>query len=471
MRQGETLPGSGWMRAVTAVLGRLALIATIAGPAAGLAMAGAKKDPGCDVSIVTDPAEASVVLDGKKESTLSPVTIHTMPGTHFLVVGKTGYHEARRRFTVGPEQTKALMEVKLDPVYGLVLIHSDPTGAEITIDDAQRGITPLLLTDLKPGRYRVRATMKGALPVEKILDVVDRTPQKLDLALRSDSGSIKCSSTPTGAEVKVNGAARGQTPCTISGLVPGRAVVVVSLDGYQPHEETVDLRTGDELTVEAELKPLPAGLELFSVPEGAILYVNNERRGKAPLNLENLSAGEYRIRAELPGFEPLARTVELKQGKRVSEEFKLERIAGALDVITTPSGVRVLVDNVEKGVTKGDTNQSEKAASLPLTIESLEPGPHNVVMTRKGYEKATATVEIEKSKKATLEQELKRVFIPDILIKTGDGQDDMFTGAVAERFPNGDIRLELKPGIFRLFRKSEIISEKALFGESSPRKE
>ena len=80
-------------------------------------------------------------------------------------------------------------------------------------------------------------------------------------------------------------------------------------------------------------------------------------------------------------------------------------------------------------------------------------------------------VDIEKSKKATLEQELKRVFVPDILLRTGDGQDNMFTGAVAERFPNGDIKLELKPGVFKLFKKSDILSEKPLFGDGSPRKE
>ncbi|MEI6807353.1 MAG: PEGA domain-containing protein [bacterium] len=470
MRQGTTMPASGWKISVTAAVVRLAVIITFAGPAVCPATAAAKKDVGCDISVVSDPAGAVVTFDGRKEQTQTPVTIHTATGTHFLIISKAGHIESRQRFTIGPDQTKKLIDAKLESIRGLVLIHSDPMGAEITIDDAQRGQTPLLLTDLPPGRYRVRGTLQGTLPVEKILDVVDRTPQKLDIVMRSDSGIVKCSSEPSGAEVTVNGAARGQTPCTVSGLSPGKAVVLVSLEGYQPHEETVDIHTGDELTVEAALKPLPASLEVFSVPEGAVVYVNNERRGKSPLTLDNLPPAECRIRVEHPGYDPLARTVELKQGKRVSEEFKLDRIAGALDVTTTPAGVRVQVDNVEKGVTKGDTNTAN-GASLPLTIENLQPGSHSIVMTRKGYEKVTVIVDIEKSKKATLEQELKRVFVPDILLRTGDGQDNMFTGAVAERFPNGDIKLELKPGVFKLFKKSDILSEKPLFGDGSPRKE
>lgn len=461
---------SGWINSAAAAIGCLAFLIALAGSPVCTATAAEEIDAGCDVTIVTVPTEASVTCDGTKEQTRTPVTIHTKAGTHFLIINKAGHMESRQRFTVGPNQTKMLIEATLEPVYGLVLIHSEPEGAEIVIDDAPRGQTPLLVTDLRPGRYRVCATMQGTLPVENVLDIVGRTPQKLNIVMRSDSGMIKCSSDPSGAEVTANGAARGQTPCTVSGLPPGRVSVLISLEGYHPHEETVDIRTGEELAVEAVLKPLPASLEVFSVPEGAIVYVNNQRRGKSPVTIDNLPPGECRIRVEHSGYDPLARTVELKQGKRVSEEFKLDRIAGALDVTTTPAGVRVLVDNVEKGVTKGETNTAN-GASLPLTIESLEPGSHSIVMTRKGYEKVTVVVEIEKSKKATLEQELKRVFVPDILLRTGDGQENMFTGSMAERFPNGDIKLELKPGVFKLFKKSEILSEKPLFGDGSPRKE
>lgn len=451
-----------------AAIGSIAVFIALAVLAAYPATAG--KRAGCDISIVTEPPQATVTFDGKKEQALTPVTIHTSPGTHTLVINKSNYVESRRRFTVRPVQARMLVDVKLEPILGLVLIHSEPSGADVTIDDAQRGQTPLLITDLRLGTYRVRATLPGAIPVEKNLEVADRVPQMLDIVMRSDSGNIRCASDPTNAEVTVNGAARGQTPCTISNVPPGKAIVVLTLEGYQPHEETLDVHAGDELTVDTTLKPLPASLEIFSIPQGAIIYVDNERRGKAPLTLDNLAPGEHRVRAELPGHEPLPRTVELKQGKRTSEEFRLERIAGALEVTTTPAGVKVLVDNVDRGVTKGDASKPD-VPSEPLIVENLEPGSHSVVMTRKGYEKATAAVEIVKSQKAALSQDMKRLFIPDILLHTGNGPHDMYTGVLIERCPNGDLRVEVKPGIFRRFSKSEIRSEKDLLGTDPSKKE
>lgn len=467
----ETMNSRRGLQLVAAALpGCLAAVAALAVLVATPRVAWAGQKPACEISIVTEPPQATVVLDGKKEQSLTPVNTSVAPGTHFLVINKSGYEESRRRFTVGPEQTRLLLDTRLEPVLGLVLIHSQPTGAEITIDDALRGHTPLLLTDIRPGRYRVRANLQGSIPVEKMLDVADRSPQKLEIVMRSDSGEIKCSSEPAGAEIAVNGAARGQTPSTVQGVPPGKVVVTLSLEGYRQYEETVEVQAGDELKVNATLKPLPASLEVFSIPDGAVVYVDNERRGKAPLTIETLEAGEHRIRAEMPGFEPLARTVDLKQGKRTPEEFRLERIAGALEITTTPPGVKVLVDNIERGVTKGEPDKPD-GASLPLLVENLDPGSHTALMIRKGYEKATATVEIVKSQKATLTQELKKLFIPDILLRTGDGPNDMYTGAVVERYANGDIKLELKPGIFRVFRKSEIQSEKSLFSDAPPRKE
>ncbi|MEI6219198.1 MAG: PEGA domain-containing protein, partial [bacterium] len=273
MMQDIRAPQPIWRVPSVAAACWLAAFVAISLTASTTSAARSDKPTGCDISVITEPSQATVLFDGNKEQSVTPVTIHAMPGTHFMVINKAGYAESRQRFTVEAEQSKMLLETKLEPVLGLALIHSVPTGAEVTIDEAQRGQTPLLLTELRPGRYRVRASLQGFIPVERILEISDRVPQKVDIVLRRDSGVITCTSDPTGAELAVNGSSYGRTPCKISGMPPGKANILITLDGYEPHRATVAVRAGDDLSVKAILKPLPATLDVVSVPEGGIVYL------------------------------------------------------------------------------------------------------------------------------------------------------------------------------------------------------
>jgi formylglycine-generating enzyme required for sulfatase activity len=62
------------------------------------------------------------------------------------------------------------------------------------------------------------------------------------------TGSIKVKSAPAGATVYVNGAQKGVTPMTVSGLSPGSAAVKVVHDGYEKVEDIVEIQAGKEET-------------------------------------------------------------------------------------------------------------------------------------------------------------------------------------------------------------------------------
>ena len=430
----------------------------------GMPADAAKKEPvACEVEVVTDPQQANLVFDGR-DLDVTPTRVRAEPGRHLVVVRKQGFVEERRTVSILPEQTKTLVEIKLDPLTGLALIQSTPDGADIAIDGAQRGKTPLLVTDLALGRHRIRALLSGFLPAEKELLVVDRSPQKVAFTMGVNTASVTFNSDPPGAQVSINGTDRGVTPTNVI-LPVGVVTVTMSLEGYRPFEQMVRLQAGEVVTVPGVLKALPATLDVHSVPEGAVIYVNNQRSGTTPLKLDNLDPGEYRVRAEMPGCEAMARTVTIKAAARLVEEFRMERPLGSLEVITSPAEVHVVIDGQEKGTTAADTNAT---TSIPLLFEGLTPGSHTVQFIRKGYEKGSATVQIEKDQKATLTQELKRIFLPDTIITVGDGPDNMYMGCVDKRFENGDVRFETKPGVFRVFRKWDIRSEKPIIVEHAP---
>jgi formylglycine-generating enzyme required for sulfatase activity len=63
------------------------------------------------------------------------------------------------------------------------------------------------------------------------------------------TGSVKVKSIPTGARVFVNGAQKGVTPVTVSGLSPGSVELKVVLDGYEKVEDTAEIQPGKEDTM------------------------------------------------------------------------------------------------------------------------------------------------------------------------------------------------------------------------------
>jgi len=194
------------------------------------------------------------------------------------------------------------------------------------------------------------------------------------------------------------------------------------------------------------LKVIPSELQVVSIPAKARVYVENQFRGEAPVTLQNLEPGEYRVRAELIGCEPLARTVKLERNQKLVEEFRLTRDCGVLEITTEPAGVKVLLDGKESGVTAAKASETDRV-SEPLAIDFLSAGAHQVQLTKKGYYDAAFEVQIEKEKTLTRHVPLKQRFIPDCEIKTT--KDEVFRGVLVDVDPQGNLRLEIKPGIFK----------------------
>ena len=168
-----------------------------------------------------DPERATVTCDGK-EIGIAPVTIGGLAeGDHLITATISGHNESRRTVSMSAGQRKTI-DLKLEPIHGLVLIHTTPDGAEVEIDSASRGKTPLLVTDLTIGEYRVVLTSPGFVPKEVKLRVDDRTPIKLNVELVSDSATIVLDSIPSGARVMLNGLDQEPTGPTAP-PVPGGA--------------------------------------------------------------------------------------------------------------------------------------------------------------------------------------------------------------------------------------------------------
>ncbi len=413
---------------------------------------------GAQLRITTDPDMADVMLDGALQGQ-TPLTLpDAKPGVHLLRVSKPDYRDILRTIALSPGQRIAL-NLAMEPLTGLVLVHSAPRGADVEIEGAHRGTTPLLLTDLPVGRYRVHVALTGYLPRDLDLVVEDRTPVYVSTDLTSDSATLVLDSTPQGAAVILNGIAKGNTPCTVERVPAGAGELEVSLPGYHPFKRSIRLAAGQSETMTAALEEVPATLNVVSAPPGARIYLDDEFKGVAPLTLAALSPGTYRIRAEQKGYDTITRPVSLSRAQQRTEEIRMVGNAGSLEVITYPPGVKVLVDGKERGVTLEQGGEDQSPVSAPLRIDMVEVGERKVQLVREGYFEETLTVTVQRQQTTPLQETLKRRFIPDTEIKTRHG---VFKGVFLDEDVRGKVRLEIRPGVIRVIEARDIVSRKPI---------
>lgn len=404
-----------------------------------------------ELQITSLPDQATVFVDRIERGT-TPLTLSTLPpGDHLVVLSKRDHHDHYTTITLSPNAHRAI-NATLKPLTTLAIIHSTPSGATVTADGIDLGTTPLLLTTLPPGKHRFRLSLAGFQTSEREITTDPRSPVKLAVDLLSDSGTLTITTTPPGASVSVNGIPRGESPCTVERIPEGDATVIIRATGYLDSEQRVKLSAGEIQHLNITLPPRPARLQVSSLPTGARVYVNNNRRGETPLTLENLAPGSYRLRVEQDGYDPMARDVELTRGADTTEEFRLAANTGSLQVTTTPAGVEVFVAGKRAGVTAAAKDETTNL-SKPLLIDGLHVGEQQIKFIRQGWTEETVTIDITRGTTATRHVALKRLFIPDYEVVTISGT--VYRG-VFEAITDIGIRMETAPGVMTVVPHKEI---------------
>ena len=144
----------------------------------------------------------------------------------------------------------------------------------------------------------------------------DDTSTQLNVDSVITQAQINISSTPSGASIIVNGTNFGVTP--LSQLWDfGTYVVNLSLDGYEPLEQTVTVVSEDPITINPVLSELPPEkviLTVSSTPVGAEVYVNGNYEGTTNIPI-SLDAGTYEVVLRMPDFPDHIVNVTLTPGK------------------------------------------------------------------------------------------------------------------------------------------------------------
>ncbi len=132
-----------------------------------------------------------------------------------------------------------------------------------------------------------------------------------------DTGTLSINSNPPGAQVIVDGQAGGVTPLTLT-LKAGSHNVELRGTG-EPRTIPVTITAGTQVSQYIELPKVTAfgELQVRSEPPGALVTVDGIPRGKAPVLVESLAAGEHTVVLDADGAN-IKQTVSVEAGMTAS---------------------------------------------------------------------------------------------------------------------------------------------------------
>ena len=129
----------------------------------------ALSSPGGSVDVVSYPAGASVYLDDVYQGLTSPWDAlnipNVAPGEHDLSLTLGGYYDYVTTVTVTSGRETSVVATLTDRPEvnpnGQVAVASSPSGAGVYIDNAYRGITPLIVDDMRRGSHTILVRQAG----------------------------------------------------------------------------------------------------------------------------------------------------------------------------------------------------------------------------------------------------------------------------------------------------------------------
>lgn len=276
---------------------------------------------------------------------------------------------------------------------GTLSVTSSPSGAKVYVDGSYYGRTSQYISGLSAGDHRIEVALDGyetwkstaRVKAGQVTDVYASLTHKPTL------GSIYVSSSPSGANIYLDGVYKGTTPRTLSGIAEGRHYVDVELAGYQEWSGPVGVVANQQAHISASLtpesKPVFGTIAVYSDPVGAYIYLDGAYQGRTypeGFVVIGVSPGAHTVTLKLDGYKDAVTSVNVNSGRQSTVRSTLQTPGagtGAVEIASDPAGAEVYLNNVYKGVT-------------PMTLTDLAPGSYTTALKLKGYVDWTTTATV-----------------------------------------------------------------------------
>ena len=381
------------------------------------------------IGVWSDPAGADIYLDDVYQGITGPDWFriyNVSTGYCTIRLEKSGYGDYTETVYVlagdaalvsahlTTTATPTAAATSTPPPTGYIRVWSDPSGADIYLDDVYQGVTCpdwFWIRDVSPGSRTIKLTKSGYVDYTATVHISAGDTGSIEATLTREAGLISISSSPSGADIYLDGAYKGTTPSTISDASPGSHTLKLEKYGYAEWLTSVHVTSGVTGSITAHLtatdvsppairidKPTiieytnnglleegekveitygandPSGVASIKIMLDGITLESQNQAGTYTVTTNSLSVGEHTIRIRAidsrsnRGFEELPITVE-RAGPSVYFGTTRNTIKKGEDAIFTLSAVNPI-------------------GNPPMTVQLILKPPNGISVTSSSFAKA-----------------------------------------------------------------------------------
>jgi hypothetical protein len=295
----------------------------------------------------------------------------------------------------------SIVPVAADDV-SYIQVNSNPSGAWACLDHWNCQYTPITFaTD--PDSYHSISVYKDGYQMSTKTVYANGTGITISITVTLVSnppltGSLNLDSSPTDADIWLDGGYYGTTPQVIGGLSEGTHSLTLRYAGYYDYTEQFTITAGHTTIRSPAMSPYTQSsgygdLRIQSNPAGAAVYVNNNYKGttisSTALYVTQLTPGSYLVRVTLAGYQTYTQTAVVTAGNVYNIQANMVPVTpgptpdtnGLITVRSSPSGANIYLDNEYRGLT-------------PLTLVDIPQGSHTIILKLNGYQDWQSSVNV-----------------------------------------------------------------------------
>ena len=288
---------------------------------------------------------------------------------------------------------------------GTLKLTSSPSGANVYVDGAFAGTTPISDYSVTGGSHHLLFALDGYENYTTDVTVVMYETTTVNAYLTPiSSGSISITSTPSNASVKVDGIYRGTTPLSVNTNV-GTHRVVLEKDGYNSWSTSAKVNSNGVTIIDAELSPSTTYgyLTVSSNPNYCDVYVDGSYKGQTPLTL-TVTTGTHTVRLSKSGYTGFSTKISVYEGatSTVNGILSKDTTYAYISVASSPYGAAVYVDGEYKGNTPSG---SYNYLNLTVTADTT----HTLQIRLDGYSTYTTSFNLSTGEDRTFSPSLSAI--------------------------------------------------------------
>lgn len=295
----------------------------------------------------------------------------------------------------GEQATGFYQPQKQELGYGSLIIETTPVGATIILDNEQRGATPITIDKIEAGQHSIILHYTGYERLTKAVMITpDETTTVSELLIKR-TGHLHIVSDPKESDVYVNEEYKGTTPLTLQYLDIGAYFVKVIHDGYDEKIAKVTVEWNKTKEVNQTLSAKPASVILYSVPDGATVYVDKKKVGKTTMTglVVDITHGVRYISMKKKGYEPEATTLNFTAGQNTSLELQLSKLPEGVSEDPNAGWV-----NINGWPRDSYVQLNGDKLNLPIRYKEFKKGEYSYKVSKDGYHKQKIPFKIKPQK-------------------------------------------------------------------------